>query len=159
MIFFEAFYVTGIKLINMETENTVKVLIAEDDDGHADLIIDVLQRSGVKNEILRFTDGVDLSAYLDKEGRNSGLVAGKSFLVLLDINMPRMDGVEVLQKMKADDELKNIPVIMLTTTDDPREIDLCYRSGCSVYLTKPIDYQKFEVVLLRLGLLLQVASV
>ena len=73
--------------------------------------------------------------------------------------MPRMDGVEVLQKMKADDELKNIPVIMLTTTDDPREIDLCYRSGCSVYLTKPIDYQKFEVVLLRLGLLLQVASV
>ena len=127
MIFFEAFYVTGIKLINMETENTVKVLIAEDDDGHADLIIDVLQRSGVKNEILRFTDGVDLSAYLDKEGRNSGLVAGKSFLVLLDINMPRMDGVEVLQKMKADDELKNIPVITLTTTDDPREIDLCYR--------------------------------
>lgn len=140
-------------------ENNLKILIAEDDDGHADLIVDVLQRSGVKNEILRFADGVQLSAFLDKEGRNSGLVNGKSFLVLLDINMPRMDGLEVLQKMKMDDELKNIPVIMLTTTDDPHEIDLCYRSGCSVYLTKPIDYQKFEVVLLRLGLLLQVASI
>lgn len=142
----------------MKSQNNVQILIAEDDDGHAELIIDALHRSGVKNHILRFADGASLYEFVDEKGRQSGLVAGNSFLILLDINMPRMNGIEVLQLMKSDDELKNIPVIMLTTTDDPREIDVCYRYGCSIYLTKPIEFKKMEVILHRLGLFLQIAT-
>ena len=64
-------------------------------------------------------------------------------LLLLDINMPRVDGVGVLQAVKADPKLARLPVIMLTTTDDPREVDRCYQLGCSVYVTKPVQYQDF----------------
>jgi CheY-like chemotaxis protein len=83
----------------------------------------------------------------------------KSYLLLLDINMPRMDGVEVLRRLKADESLKEIPVMMLTTTDDPREVEACYRIGCNIYITKPVDFQKFSETLKSLGLFLQVVKV
>ncbi len=66
--------------------------------------------------------------------------------------MPRVDGVQVLRSLKGDATLRNIPVIMLTTTDDPREIDLCYSLGCSCYITKPVEYRRFAEMLHRLGL-------
>ena len=80
-------------------------------------------------------------------------------LLLLDINMPRLDGVEVLRRIKADPETAKIPVIMLTTTDDPREVERCYELGCSVYLTKPVEYDGFIEAINRLGLFLQVVKV
>ena len=80
-------------------------------------------------------------------------------MLLLDIRMPKVDGVEVLKQIKNDPELKNMPVIMLTTTDDPREIRNCYALGCSCYVTKPVDYQKFSDMLTRLGLFLLVVQV
>ena len=63
--------------------------------------------------------------------------------MLLDLNLPVMDGYQVLQRMKADDRTKRIPVIVLTTTDDPREVTRCYDLGCNVYITKPVDYEHF----------------
>ena len=83
----------------------------------------------------------------------------KSYLLLLDINMPIMDGVEVLSRMKESENLKAIPVIMLTTTDDPREIENCYQLGCNVYITKPVDFVEFAETLKRLGLFVQIVSV
>lgn len=81
-------------------------------------------------------------------------------LVLLDINMPGgLDGVEVLRQIKLDPEKRKILVIMLTTTDDPREVDACYALGCNVYMTKPIDPSQFMEALTRLGLFLSVVSV
>jgi CheY-like chemotaxis protein len=77
-------------------------------------------------------------------------------LLLLDIKMPRVDGVEVLRQLKSDSQTALVPVIMLTTTDDPREIQRCYELGCSVYITKPVDYQAFVEAINRLGLFLQV---
>ena len=73
-------------------------------------------------------------------------------LLLLDIKMPRVDGVEVLRQLKSDPQTALVPVIMLTTTDDPREIQRCYELGCSVYITKPVDYQAFVEAINRLGL-------
>jgi len=73
--------------------------------------------------------------------------------------MPKMDGIEVLQKIKSDDELKNLPVMMLTTTDDPREVEKCYALGCNIYITKPVDFPKFAETLKRLGLFIQVVKV
>ena len=80
-------------------------------------------------------------------------------LLLLDIKMPRVDGIEVLRQLKADPETAMIPVIMLTTTDDPREVKRCYELGCSVYITKPVDYQAFVEAINRLGLFLQVVRI
>ena len=80
-----------------------------------------------------------------------------SLLILLDINMPgSIDGVEVLRQIKADPRTLKTPVIMLSTTDDPREIALCYELGCSVYITKPVDPLQFIEAIKRLGLFLQV---
>jgi CheY-like chemotaxis protein len=78
---------------------------------------------------------------------------------LLDIKMPRLDGIEVLRQLRADPRTARLPIIMLTTTDDPREIQRCYELGCNVYITKPVDYQAFVEAIKRLGLFLQVVKV
>jgi CheY-like chemotaxis protein len=79
-------------------------------------------------------------------------------VMLLDINMPRVDGVEVLRQMKANPKTASVPVIMLTTTDDPREVERCYGLGCNVYVTKPVEYEAFIEAIKRLGFFLQVVK-
>jgi CheY-like chemotaxis protein len=86
-------------------------------------------------------------------------VLGTPYLLLLDIGMPEVDGVEVLRRIKADPELKTMPVIMITTTDDPREVGRCHELGCSNYVTKPLDYNQFVEAIRRLGLFLLVVEV
>lgn len=142
-------------------EKRVTILIAEDDDGHAELIEENLRDSGLKNAIIRFRDGQEALDFLFGEPSKDQprRVSGRAYMMLLDIRMPRVDGVQVLRRLKQDPELKSMPVIMLTTTDDPREIENCYALGCSCYVTKPIDYQKFSDMLTRLGLFLLVVQV
>jgi len=135
------------------------ILIAEDDDGHAELIREGLVESGIKNEIIRFANGEETWQFVSGEGDKHVRDMSKNYLLLLDINMPVMDGVEVLRKMKSDKALKEIPVIMLTTTDDPREVETCYQIGCSVYITKPVDFVKFTETLKRLGLFIQIVKI
>jgi CheY-like chemotaxis protein len=77
----------------------------------------------------------------------------------LDIKMPRVDGVEVLRQLKSDPRTATMPVIILTTTDDPREVRRCYQLGCNVYITKPVEYPAFVEAIKRLGLFLQVVKV
>jgi CheY-like chemotaxis protein len=79
--------------------------------------------------------------------------------MLLDVNMAGLDGVEVLRQIKADPRKKKIPVIMLTTTDDPREINRCYELGCSVYVTKPVDPGAFIEAIKRLGMFISIVRV
>lgn len=137
-----------------ESKNVI-ILIAEDDDGHAELIREGLEDAGVTNEIRRFCNGEEIWDFL------SYLATCKShdpntYLLLLDINMPIIDGIEVLRRIKMNPILMEIPVIMLTTTDDPREIEVCYKIGCNVYITKPVDFIKFSETLRRLGLFVQI---
>ncbi len=135
------------------------ILIAEDDEGHFELIKRSLQRSGVCNEILRFADGQETLDFLFVRGDGPKRESDKEYLLLLDIRMPKIDGVEVLEKVKNDPELKKIPVIMLTTTDDPRTIERCHNLGCSVYIVKPVEYQDFADAVRKVGLLLSVVEV
>lgn len=135
------------------------ILIAEDDDGHADLIITGLKESGLCNHMIRFIDGKQTWDFISGTDPNRGLDKNKSYLLLLDINMPKMDGIEVLERIKSNDEFKNLPIIMLTTTDDPREVEKCYTLGCNIYITKPVDFLKFAETLRRLGLFIQVVKV
>lgn len=123
----------------------VTVLIAEDDEGHAVLIREGLEEAGLANPILRFQDGQAVLDHLQGPGR-----CGRS-LLLLDINLPRVGGVEVLRRLKADPATRRIPVVMLTTTDDPREVAVCYDAGCNLYVTKPRNFEAFSEALERLG--------
>ena len=135
------------------------ILLAEDDDGHASLIQRNLKRAGVANQIVRVKDGQEALDFLRGEGAFTGRPPEVPLLLLLDINMPRVDGVGVLKSVKSDPKLVKLPVIMLTTTDDPREVDRCYQLGCSVYVTKPVQYEDFVDALTRLGMFLEIIKV
>ncbi len=142
-----------------ETRREVAILIAEDDDGHAELIQRNLARAGIHNPIIRFRDGEEVLAYLQRRRPGARPMPGTAYLLLLDIRMPKIDGIEVLRQIKADPDLRRIPVIMVTTTDDPREVDKCHELGCSTYITKPVEYTKFIEAIHRLGLFLLVIQV
>ena len=79
--------------------------------------------------------------------------------MLLDLNLPVLDGYQVLERMKADDRTKGIPVIVLTSTDAPREVTRCYELGCSVYITKPVNYEQFSEAIRQLGLFISVVTI
>ncbi len=143
----------------MLNQKEIIILVAEDDDGHAELIIEGLRDSGLNNKIIRFADGMELWDFLSDSCQEENLEKNIEYLILLDINMPRMDGMDVLERIKSDDCLKEIPIMMLTTTDDPREIEKCYQLGCNVYITKPVDFKRFAETLNRLGLFLQIIKV
>jgi CheY-like chemotaxis protein len=143
----------------MKNFRELVILIAEDDDGHAELIKEGLVDSGVNNEIIRFANGEEVWSFLSRHHKDRNRDLRKSYLLLLDIRMPKMDGIEVLKRIKEDHEIKDIPVIMLTTTDDPREVEECYQLGCNIYVTKPVDFMKFTETLKRLGLFIQVVKI
>lgn len=131
---------------------TPTILIVEDDEGHAILIRENLEMAGLKNPIRHFRDGqAVLDFFFDRDGRPQPTPDGP-YLVLLDIRMPKVDGIEVLRRLKSDPELRKLPVVMLTTTDDTREVERCHTLGCNVYIQKPVDYDKFAEAIRRLGL-------
>ena len=135
------------------------IVLAEDDDGHASLVERNLRRNNFANAIVRCRDGQEALDFLRREGPHAGRPADGPVLLLLDIKMPRVDGFEVLQRLKADPATAAVPVIVLTTTDDPREVQHCYDLGCSVYVTKPVDYAEFVEAVKRLGLFLSIVKV
>ncbi len=137
----------------------VIILIAEDDEGHALLIRKNLARAGISNRINHFKDGQEVLDFLFCQGAGPHLKAGEAYVLLLDIRMPKVDGTEVLAQLKAHPELRKIPVIMITTTDDPREINRCHQLGCSNYITKPVEYEGFVNAIRQLGLFLAVVQV
>jgi len=108
------------------------ILLAEDDEGHASLIQRNLRRAGIVNETKHVTDGQEALDYLHCEGRFAGRPQNGPLLLVVDINMPRVDRVEVLRRGKADPSTAKLPVVMLTTTDDPRVVQWCYELGCGV---------------------------
>ncbi|MFP4529192.1 MAG: response regulator [Candidatus Kapaibacterium sp.] len=140
-------------------EKEVVVLVAEDDIGHATLIKMNLKRAAIVNRFIHFKDGEELLDFLLRNGDGPHRKANVPYLLLLDIRMPKVDGVEALRKIKSDPDLKKLPVIMLTTTDDPIEIKKCYELGCNNYLVKPIEYQNFVEALKLLGLFLKIIEV
>ena len=137
----------------------VTIIMVEDDEGHARLIEKNIRRAGVYNELIAFVNGTSVLDYLlgpDGSGEDS---ARRQLLVLLDLNLPDMAGVDVLKKIKSNVHLKRTPVVVLTTTDDAREIQLCYDLGANVYITKPVNYEGFSNAIRQLGLFFSVIQV
>jgi CheY-like chemotaxis protein len=143
----------------MSAPREVTILIAEDDSGHARLIEKNLSRAGLRNGIKRFENGQAILDFLFRRGPGPHRTIEGPYLILLDIRMPRVDGVEVLRQIKSDPDLRRIPVIMLTTTDDPREVERCHDIGCSSYIVKPVDYEKFAQAIESLGLYISLVQV
>jgi len=131
-------------------EETV-ILIAEDDSGHFALVKRNLWRSCVADDIIQFKDGQEILDFLLNKDGEAHRKPNTRYLLLLDIRMPKVDGKEVLARIKEDSRLRKLPVIMLTTTDDEAEIERCYRAGCNFYIAKPSDYNKFMEAVQNLG--------
>ncbi|MFN8374063.1 MAG: response regulator [Anaerolineae bacterium] len=140
----------------MSTINEVTIALVEDNEGHARLIEKNLRRANISNPIIKLQDGqVALDYFFGDEGYVN-LHHRPALLVLLDLNLPIIDGYRVLERIKMDDRTKTIPIIILTTTDDAHEVNRCYELGCNVYITKPVEYEQFAEAIARLGLLLSI---
>ncbi len=135
------------------------LLIAEDDDGHAALIEKNLRRAGLEKPCHRLRDGQEtLDFFLKSDNMVQGKI-GHRYLLILDINLPRVNGIEVLRMMKEHEVLKRVPVLMLSTTDDPQEVEACHSLGCNFYLTKPIEPEAFKEAISCLGSFLNFVTV
>ena len=143
----------------MNTQQPVTILLVEDDPGHARLIEKNLRRGGISNEIVTLDNGQKAVDFLFKKGDFTGADHASPLLILLDLNMPILDGYQVLKMIKASDVTRHIPVIVLTTTDNPHEIERCYEAGCNIYVTKPVDYDQFSEAIRKLGLFLSIVKI
>jgi CheY-like chemotaxis protein len=137
----------------------VSIVMIEDDEGHARLIEKNIRRAGVNNEIIPFQNGTDALAFLFGADGTGEASSRRQLLILLDLNLPDMAGVDILERVKANQHTRRSPVIVLTTTDDSREIQRCYDLGANVYITKPVDYEGFANAIKQLGLFFSVMQV
>ena len=129
----------------MSTIKPVIILLAEDNPADSRLIERNLEKARVYNELYIVEDGVEAMDYLNREGKYSDPKSSpRPDIFLLDINMPKMDGKQVLEKMKSNPKLKNIPVIVLTTSNHERDIIDSYNLGVNAYLRKPLNIEEFR---------------
>jgi CheY-like chemotaxis protein len=143
----------------MDEERPITILLVEDDPGHAVLIERNLRRAGIANEIITVDNGQKSVDFLFKKNGYENDRSPDPFLILLDLNMPVMNGYQVLEVIKKDERTRKIPIVVLTTTDNPQEVARCYELGCNVYITKPVEYEKFSEAIRSLGLFLSIVKI
>lgn len=119
----------------------IEILLVEDDPVHAELTMDALSKGKLRNRIWHVQDGVEAMAFLRREGKYRD--AARPDLILLDLHMPRMDGREVLEEVKSDQALKRIPVVMLTSSTDEKDVMGVYDRHVNCYIVKPFDFEQF----------------
>lgn len=143
----------------MPEAQCVTILLVEDDPGHARLIEKNLRRANLTNPLVVLNNGALVLDYIFRTGVYAERTESPPLLILLDLNLPVVDGFQVLQRLKADERTCHIPIAILTTTDDPREVSRCYDLGCNVYVTKPVEYSQFSEAIRLLGLFLAIVSI
>jgi CheY-like chemotaxis protein len=134
------------------TTAPVSIVMIEDDEGHARLIEKNIRRAGISNEIIPFATGAEALAFVTAKSQGGHPSDDRRILILLDLNLPDMSGLDILAKVKSNERTKRIPIIVLTTTDDKIEIQKCYELGCSAYVKKPLEYEAFANSVRQLGL-------
>lgn len=135
----------------MADVKALTIFLAEDNVDHAELITDSLKEFNIANEILHFCNGESLLQYLRKEAPYTE-VAVRPDLILLDLKMPRLDGISTLREIRSDDMLKSIPVLIVTTSSTDAEIEACYKLGANSYITKPLQFDEFNRKIKELNL-------
>ncbi|MBI2386948.1 MAG: response regulator [Elusimicrobia bacterium] len=121
-----------------------KILLVEDDPGDVEMTVEVLKRvAEIANEIVVARDGSEALDYLKKEGAYAGRANGNPIVVLLDIKLPKLDGIEVLREMKRVESLRPVPVVMLTSSREPADLNECYKLSVNAYVVKPVKFEDF----------------
>jgi two-component system response regulator len=133
------------------TDSGKFILLAEDDAVVAELVMHGLAASEPPPRVVHLRDGVDTLDFLFARERYAQRPPGNPAVVLLDIKMPRLDGLEVLRQIKADDRLRTIPVVMLTSSQDERDVRDSYQLGANAYIVKPVEFRRFMEVLRELN--------
>lgn len=128
------------------------ILLAEDNPQDVELTIEALTTHNIANEVIAVKDGVEAIEYLTYEGKFKNRKKGNPAVLLLDIKMPRMDGIEVLQSIRTNEKLKNLPVVMLTSSREEPDLLKCYNLGVNAYVVKPVNFKDFLEAVKHIGI-------
>jgi CheY-like chemotaxis protein len=128
-----------------------RILLAEDSEHDVELTLAALEEYNLANEVVVARDGAEALDYLYQRGKFAGQAASQPVVVMLDLKMPRVDGLEVLRQMKSDPELKRIPVVMVTSSREEQDLVRSYELGVNAYVVKPVDFQKFVESIKQVG--------
>ena len=132
--------------------NSIKsILLAEDSPNDVELTLEALSEHNLANEVVTVRDGAEALEYLRCQGKYAARQPGNPAVMLLDIKMPKVDGLEVLRQVRADEKLKNIPVVLLTSSREEKDIVEGYRLGVNAYVVKPVNFAEFMAAVKDLG--------
>jgi len=127
------------------------ILLVEDNPQDVELTLEALSEHNLANNVIAVNDGVEAMDYLNYEGRFKDRKKGKPAVMLLDIKMPRMDGIEVLESIRADERFKTLPVVMLTSSREEPDLKRCYELGVNAYVVKPVNFTDFLGAVKQIG--------
>jgi two-component system response regulator len=136
----------------MDDFEAIEILLVEDSDADAELVLRALRKGGVVNKVMRLRDGVEAMDFLFREGTFDQRSGGQPRLVLLDLKMPRLGGIDVLRRLKVDERTRMIPVVVLTSSAEEQDVAESYRLGVNSYLVKPVEFTAFTSVITKAGL-------
>ena len=132
-------------------ETLKRILLVEDDPNDIELTIGALRECNLANEIVIARDGVEALAYLYRRGDFASHPGGNPIVILLDLKMPKLDGFQVLRQLKSDEEMRFIPIVILTSSRESRDLEECYRLGVNAYVVKPVRFIEFVEAVKGLG--------
>jgi len=127
------------------------ILLVEDDPQDVELTLNALTEHNLANEVVVARDGVEALDYLCRRGAFAARPAGNPVVILLDLKLPRLDGLQVLRQLKADDKLRFVPVVALTSSREDSDLVECYRLGVNAYVVKPVRFTEFVQVVKQVG--------
>jgi CheY-like chemotaxis protein len=129
-----------------------RILLAEDNEHDVELTLNALSENHLANEVVVVRDGAEALDYLYRRGPYSGREEGNPVVVLLDLKMPKVDGLDVLRQLKGDDNLRYIPVVMLTSSREENDLIESYRLGVNAYVVKPVEFSRFVQAVGEMGM-------
>jgi two-component system, response regulator len=133
--------------------HTIEVLLVEDNASDAEMTIDALKQNNLANKLLHVKDGAAALDFIFAEGKYAGgEIESALKVILLDLKMPKLNGIQVLQRIRGDDRTKNIPVVVLTSSREDPDIHKCYDLGVNSYVVKPVEFEEFHRAISNLGL-------
>ena len=130
----------------------VEILLVEDNSSDAELTVRALKKSNLANHLIWLKDGAEALDFLFCKGAYTGRLSGQPKLIMLDLKMPKIDGIEVLRRVKGDEYLKTIPVVVMTSSHEEQDIVESYKLGVNSYVVKPVDFQQFHDAISSTGL-------
>jgi len=128
-----------------------RILLVEDDPKDIELTLSALDEYNLANEVVAVRDGVEALDYMYRRGEFSPRPEGNPVVILLDLKMPRLDGVQVVRQLKADEHMRFVPVVILTSSHESRDLEECYRLGVNAYVVKPVRFAEFVEAVKGIG--------